>query len=117
MSCNCKSGASGTSSTENTESKSIVQIGLKYSAKIIGFLIGILLLPLIVLAIIWFMFDTIVLNKEVDLTIILKKIVKINKVVFQDDEEDDEEEDNYEDLEDDLDDDNDYITENVEEIK
>lgn len=116
MGCNCKSGASGsTSSTENTESKSIVQIGLKYSAKIIGFLIGILLLPLIILGIVWFMFDTIVLNKEVDLTIILKKIVKINKVVFQDDDEDEEDvDDDDEEFEDDEDD---YITENVEEIK
>lgn len=111
MGCNCKSGASSTStsSTKKTESSSAVQTGLKYSAKIMGFLIGVLLLPFIMLGVIWFMFDTIVLNKEVDLTIILKKIVKINKVIFQDDD--------YEDYEDLDDEEIGYITQNVEEIK
>lgn len=107
MGCNCKSGASSTStsSTQKTESSSAIQTALKYSTKIMGFLIGVLLVPFIMLGVIWFMFDTIVLNKEVDLTIILKKIVKINKVVFQDDDEDlDDEEIGY-------------ITQNVEEIK
>lgn len=117
MGCNCKSGASSTStsSTQKTESSSVVQTFFKYSAKIMGFLIGVLLLPFIMLGVIWFMFDTIVLNKEVDLTLILKKIVKINKVVFQDDDE--EEDDDYEDYEDLDDDEIGYITENVEEIK
>jgi hypothetical protein len=109
MSCNCKTSGASTSSTGEVKSKTVVDNGLKYSAKIIGFLIGVLLLPLIMLGIIWFMFDTIVLNKEVDLTIILKKIVKINKAILDDDEVED-----YEDLEED---EIGYITQNVEEIK
>ena len=112
MACNCKTSGASKSSTGEIKPKSVVDNGLKYSAKIIGFLIGILFLPFIMLGIVWFMFDIIVLNKEVDLTIILKKIVKINKAILEDDEE--EEDDDYEDL-----DENeiDYITENVEEIK
>lgn len=112
MGCNCKTSGTSTSSTGKAKPKSVVDNGLKYSAKIIGFLIGVLLLPLIMLGIIWFMFDTIVLNKEVDLTIILKKIVKINKAILEDDEEEDDED--YEDLDED---EIGYITENVEEIK
>lgn len=116
MSCNCKSGGTTPSTLgTKTESLSLVQNGLKYSAKIMGFLIGMLLLPLIILGVIWFMFDTIVLNKEVDMTIILKKIIKINKVVFQDD--DDEDDDDYEDFEELDDEEIGYITQNVEEIK
>lgn len=114
MSCNCKTSGASISSTGEAKPKSVVDNGLKYSAKIIGFSIGLVLLPLIMLGIIWFMFDTIVLNKEVDLTIILKKIVKINKAILESDDDEEEDDEDYEDLgEDEIE----YITENVEEIK
>jgi len=115
MGCNCKASG-GTSSTDKAEEKSLLGIVLKYSAKIMGFLIGLLLTPLIMLGVIWFMFDTIVLNKEVDLTIILKKIVKINRAIMDDDEEEDDDDESYV-YEDEDSDEDDYITENVEEIK
>lgn len=105
--CNCK--VSGDNQDNSTITTFSIQNVLKYSAKIVGFLIGILLLPLIIVAIIWFMFDIMVLNKDVNLAIILSKIVKINKAILEDDEEEDE---YFE-----YDENEEYITENVEEIK
>lgn len=107
MACNCK--VSG-DNQDNTIKKTSIQSVLNYSAKIFGFLIGVLLLPLIIVAIIWFMFDIIVLNKDVNLAVILKKIVKINKAMLEDDEEDEDDDFEYDETEE-------YITENVEELK
>jgi hypothetical protein len=115
MGCNCKVSGGGSQIQDKLEPKSGVQMLLKYTAKILGFLIGVLLLPLMVIGIIWFMFDIIVLNKDVDLSIFLKKVVKINKALMEDDEDDEDEEDDY-DEEIDYESDE-YITENVEEIK
>ncbi len=113
MGCNCK--VSGNKSEivpkikNSVEAKSNIQNFIHYSAKIIGFLIGVVLIPFISIAIIWFMFDTIVLSKEVDISFLLKKIIKVNKVIMtDDDDEDDEEEFDYEE---------EYITENIEENK
>ncbi len=117
MGCNCKvsNGGSQDKSTVQSdfEQESGVQNFVRYSAKIIGFLMGVILIPIIVVGIIWFMFDIIVLNKEVDLRIILKKIVKINKAIMTDDE-DEEDEDYDEEIDYEVEE---YITENVEEIK
>ncbi len=111
MGCNCK--VSDSQVQNKFEQKSGVQKVLKYTAKILGFLIGVLLLPLMVIGIIWFMFDIIVLNKDVDLSILLKKVIKINKALIEDDV-DEEEEEYDEEIDYQLDE---YITENVEEIK
>lgn len=113
MGCNCKVSENSSSRSTN-ENVPVSQTIVKYTAKIIGFLLGILLLPLIVLGIIWFMFDIIVLNKDVDLSILLKKIIKVNKALMSDDEDEEDDDDDYEITEEDEDD---YITENVEEIK
>lgn len=111
MGCNCKSGGVNTTESENINNKqSAVELIVHYSAKISGFLVGVLLSPLIMIAIIWFMFDIIVLNKNVDLSLIMKKVVKIHEAIMADDEEteDDEIEDEFEEY--------DYVTVNVEEI-
>lgn len=116
MACNCKVSNGGSQDKNSVqgefEQESGVQKFVWYSAKIIGFLLGVILLPIIVVVIIWFMFDIIVLNKEVDLRIILKKIVKINKAIMADDEDEDDDYDEEIDYEVE-----EYITENVEEIK
>lgn len=97
-------------SSYKIEKKTTFEMFLHYTAKIIGFLVGVVLSPFILLGILWFMFDIIVLNKNVDLTIIMKKIVKIHHAVMEDeDEEEDEEYDeNYQE--------EDYVTVNVEDI-
>jgi hypothetical protein len=64
---------------------------LHYFFKVIGFLVGVALLPLINLVIIWFMFSTIVLTKEVSIIKLAKKIMGGRK--YDDDEDDDEDED------------------------
>lgn len=114
--CNCKISENN-KDIQKIESKSIIQNILKYFAKILGFLIGMILLPLMVIGIIWFMFDIMVLNKNVDLTIFFKKIVKINKVIFEDEDDNDDDDDDNDDEEEEEYGDNVYITENVEEIK
>jgi hypothetical protein len=89
MSCkSCKS--SGFVPPVSANDDSIVQKIIKYTAKIIGFLVGVSLIPIISLVIIWFMFDTIVLNKQVDLRHIINKYVK--RVDYDDDYNDDDEE-------------------------
>jgi len=91
--------------------KSALEMGLHYTAKIIGFLVGVVLSPLMLLGILWFMFDIIVLNKNVDLTIIMKKIVKIHKAVMEEDELEEEDEEYDENF-----DEEDYVTINVEDL-
>ncbi len=114
MGCNCKVSNSNSKGQgqDNSKREPAFQNFVKYSAKIIGFLIGMVLMPIIVVAIIWFMFDIMVLNKEVDLRKVLMKIIKINKAIMTEDVEEDEDYENEGDflLEE-------YITENVEVIK
>jgi hypothetical protein len=56
----------------------------------VGFIIGILLLPLINVAIVIFMFNTIVLTKEVNMVKIIKRFTnhKFNNNYDEDDEDD-----------------------------
>ena len=97
MSCkSCKSSGFVPPVSDNDDS--IVQKIIKYTAKIIGFLVGVSLMPIISLVIIWFMFDTIVLNKQVDLRHIINKYVK--RVDYDDDNDyDDDDEEYYDDEE------------------
>jgi len=81
---------------------------IKYIIKFIGFLIGLMLLPIIMLAVIWFMFDVIVLNKKVDF------VQSINKWKKLYNKKDKNNEDDYYDDEDD--DDDEYLMLNVEDI-
>jgi hypothetical protein len=65
---------------------------VKYAAKTIGFLVAVALLPLINLVIIWFMFETIVLNKDVDIRAVVSKYIT-DRNERKEDEEDEEDED------------------------
>ena len=100
MGCNCK--------TENkfetpekfnffgtTKLEKIKLIG-HYTLKFIGFLIGVLLLPIINIAIIVFMFNTIVLTKEVSMVNILKRFA--TKKFNDDYDDDDYDDDDFENL-------------------
>jgi len=88
MSCNCKKGVLP---VENlNENQKITVNGntiLIYTLKIFGFLFLLILLPIINLYIIWLMFSTIVLNKNIDLKPLLLSIG--NK--FKEKEDDEEE--------------------------
>lgn len=111
MSCNCKNSGEIDVNNEPKEKLSLPHNIIKYVLKVFGFIIGVCLTPIILITIIWFMFDIIVLNKGVNLSFLFKKLVKINKAIMEEDELD--EDNSYDDFEEI----NDYITENVEEIK
>jgi hypothetical protein len=100
MACkSCKS--SGSMNPDIKTDEKLVGRIIKYAVKTLGFLIAIALLPLINLAIIWFMFETIVLNKDIDLRSVINKYVT-DKKTQKEDEEEDEEEDDYDLTEDDV---------------
>jgi hypothetical protein len=108
MGCNCKKGEAGyIDSNESTEKGG--QSILMYIVKTIGFLVTLVLLPIINLVIIWFIFRTLVLNKDVDIKALLLAIGNSIKKPEEIEEEDDEE---LESLTED-----DVIMLNVEEIK
>lgn len=115
MGCNCKTGEkpnvnlasklNSNNDNENNVKNTKLSIVLTYTAKMIGFLVGILLLPLINIAIIWFMFRTLVLNKEVDLKLLFSRMMRSKKIkdLAKDDEDfydedDDEDDDDFENL-------------------
>lgn len=106
--CNCKNSGDMSQKYVSVENEKIVSKITKYFAKIIGFFIGLALTPFIMLAIIWFMFDTIVLNKDIDLRKVVNKFVKTNNSIFKKQEEED---DDFEELTED-----DVVLVNVEDI-
>jgi hypothetical protein len=85
MSCNCKKpidDKTNLPNEKNTLSGNIV----KYFLKTIAFLISILLLPVFNLVLIWFLFQTLVLNKNVDLRVLSKKFIKLNDFLVTENE-------------------------------
>lgn len=97
MSCGCKSDTISDKLVMSDEKMVKNESNIfKYIVKIIGFLVGLMLLPIIMFVIIWFMFDLIVLNKKVDFLQIINKWKKVygnkNK---QNDEDDDDDDDEY----------------------
>jgi len=103
MGCNCKADKGFEPSEKskffklsNKEKGSLI---LHYFFKVIGFLIGVALLPIINLVIIWFMFNTIVLTKEVSIMKLAKKIMGGKKYTDDDDYyDDDDDDDDFEEL-------------------
>ena len=91
MSCNCKNGQSMDSmlENENKNPKSVGQTVIKYTLKVLGFLVLVAALPIINLYIIWFIFNMLVLNKNIDVKPILLTLG--NKFKQKDYDEDDEE--------------------------
>lgn len=114
MGCSCKTGEKpnvdinsaivNKENNENVKHKNL-SLFLSYTAKLIGFFVGILLLPLINIAIIWFMFNTLVLTKEVDVKLLFSRMMRSKKLkdFSKDDEdyyddEDEEDDDEFENL-------------------
>ncbi len=97
MSCNCKNGQSMDSMFENDDKnkKSVTQTVIKYTLKILGFLVLVAALPLINLYIIWLMFNMLVLNKNIDVKPIL---LSLGNKFKQKDDDDDEDDDEYNEL-------------------
>lgn len=112
MGCNCKN-SNDFEYTEKTTNKTILDNVVKYSFKTLAFLISLVLLPIIMIAIVWFLFDIIVLNKSVDLGRIVKIVAKNIKNFNEDydDEDYDEDDDEFEEINEE-----DYIALNVEDI-
>lgn len=90
MGCNCKN-SNNFEIIRDTEKAPISKRIINYTLKTLAFLFMVLLLPIIVVFIIWFMFKTIVLSKNVDIKPLLYAIG--NKFKEKDDEDyiDDEE--------------------------
>ncbi len=97
MGCNCKAGKESntyinTKGDEVKLSKFHYTNLIFYSLKIIGFILGLVILPIINIFIIGFMFNMLVLNKEADLKPVfgtLANFLKKAKKKDEDDEDDD----------------------------
>jgi hypothetical protein len=96
--CNCKNGQSMDSmlENENKKPKSVGQTIIKYTLKVLGFLILVAALPLINLYIVWLMFNMLVLNEKIDVKPMLLSLG--NKFKQKDDDDDDDDDDDYEEL-------------------
>jgi len=106
MSCGCKRDNTVENSNNSNNGSNIPKLTLtnnifNYTLKILAFLMSIILLPLINIIIVRLMFNTLVLNKNVDIKPLLLQVVDklTNKKI---DDEDDDEDDDEELTEDDL---------------
>lgn len=91
MGCNCKSGNDQYAvGSEVNLTKKITN----YTLRSVVFLFSLILLPIILSAVIWFMFRTLVLNKNVNIIEILTLL--FNKLTpNKDDDDDDDDYDDY----------------------
>jgi hypothetical protein len=80
---------------DDKNKKSVTQTVIKYTLKILGFLVLVAALPLINLYIIWLMFNMLVLNKNIDVKPIL---LSLGNKFKQKDDDDDEDDDEYNEL-------------------
>lgn len=92
MSCNCKSQNINDMIESDTTKLSVGKLIGKYTLKVITFLVLLVLLPFINLAIIWFMFSTLVLNKDVNIKPLLTALGNQFKPKEYDEDDIDEEE-------------------------
>jgi hypothetical protein len=93
--CGCKADNAIKASVSNNEG--LFQKIVKNVIKVIGFLISLIFLPFIMAIVVWFMFDMIVLNQNIDLGKILNYVIGKAKRFNQEDDED-YEDDELEDL-------------------
>lgn len=103
MGCNCKAGKEpntyiGAKGDEVKINKfHYTNIGF-YLFKFLGFLLGIIVLPLINVFIIIFMFNILVLNQRADLKPMFNSVSNFLKKTKKNDDEDDDEEDDFDEL-------------------
>lgn len=92
MSCNCKSEKT-MDELLHDDNKPVQKVKIStYILKVLAFCILMVFLPIIMLVIVWFIFRTLVLNKDVDIKPLLVSLGQ--KFQTTDDEDDDE----YDDL-------------------
>ncbi len=91
MGCNCKSQNIDDILNVDRPKLSIGKLIGKYTLKILSFLLMIAMLPLINIAIIWFMFKTLVLNQDVNIKPLLLALGNQFKEKDNDEEIDEEE--------------------------
>jgi hypothetical protein len=104
MSCGCKAKKNdgtpfnvSSPNNENTPKKSIGVNIIHYSIKLLGFGIALALSPFLMLVIIYYMFNMIVMTKDVDIRPIFISASKFMKKVGKDNTDEDDEEDDEED--------------------
>jgi len=124
MSCGCKAEKgdktpiNSLNNDENQPKKNIIAEIIHYSVKLIGFGIGLLLLPILVLVIIHYMFKLIVLTKDIDIKPLFVSLAKFMKKVGEDNEiKDEDDDDDDDDVEWENIDPNDFEMVGVDEIK
>lgn len=101
---------------ENSSNPKILDFIVKNFIKIASFSLALLFLPIIMLAVIWFMFQLLVLNQEIDMRKVVTTLSsKIRRFNDDYDDEDEYDEDEYDDEEDYYDEEN-YEALDVEEI-
>jgi len=90
MGCGCKTKEKINESSNNTvNNRSVPNI----IVGLLAFILSLFLIPFMVIAMVWFTFDLLVLNKEIDMkriiTVLSSKIKRFNEDEYEDDEEDD----------------------------
>jgi hypothetical protein len=114
MSCNCKNknevNIPFVNNDNQTPKESLAKLIPIYFVKLLGFSVGLILLPFIMCAIIVFMFRIIVMTREIDVKPLFNSAFKLMKNANEEDNDDDEDdEDNPEDI-------IEYVMEDVEDI-
>lgn len=102
MSCNCKT--KNYPSNQKSSNNILTKSKTNFLLRVLAFSLGLILLPVIMGAVIWFMFELLMLNKEIDMkkivNVMTSKIKPFNEEEDEYDEEDDDEdvftEENYE---------------------
>jgi hypothetical protein len=113
MGCGCKTKTNKSFETE--EKQTIKAFDFEYQnkegqnsnfivknlIKIVSFSIALLLLPIIMIAVVWFMFELLVLNQEIDMkkivTVLTSKLKRFNDDDGYDDEYDNDYDEEYDD--------------------
>lgn len=90
MGCNCKNGTSMSDLTNNGKPLSLFQEVIKWTLKILLFAIMMAAMPVIILAVIYFIFSTVVLNTKVDIKPLLLALGKRFKSIDYDEMDDEE---------------------------
>ena len=94
-SCNCKNGGNLNDLMSSDITTSKTEVLIKYTLKVIGFLLLLIMLPIINIWIIWMMFDMLVLNRNIDIKpalLALARKFQIDEVDYDDEDEISEEE-------------------------
>jgi len=116
MGCGCKTNSKYESNYDSSIKRPDKNITYGISnviLRVIAFTLMMALLPIIMLAVIWFIFELLILNKEID----MKKIVRVLSSKIKPFNEGYEEDEDYDDDDDDYEDDDEFNEENYEMVE